>query len=336
MAGSDWIFLIGFLACASSVALAADALLAGRSTTRARMVLAASLLLLAAGFALALEANLPLLPLLALGGLTLAAGYWLAMRARAARQPEAQRPPFSKSVGYVPSRLPAALVVTGLGLIGGAVLAGLDSADVFIPPPGTIVNAMTGDIVKKVVNRTTPQVQELSAELRACDLSVTPPCHYNKPGEPVTVHIGDVVEFSLELFDHNNQPVPYLEMYTEHTIGEIVRRANGSVFSRTYGGLKMHVHWPTRPGENQVDAAPGEPVEIIYPTAAKLGDLTYIAGSTVLFGTKDRVLAHLPDGIMEAGIALTDVGAPASCSYCETEYIRYVNFKVLVTNGGVS
>jgi hypothetical protein len=62
--------------------------------------------------------------------------------------------------------------------------------------------------------------------------------------------------------------------------------------------------------------------------------LTYLPGSTVLFGARGEVLARLPDGIMEGGIALVNVGAPASCSYCETEYTRYVNFKVRVTNDG--
>ncbi|MFZ1990967.1 MAG: hypothetical protein WAW96_14490, partial [Alphaproteobacteria bacterium] len=75
-------------------------------------------------------------------------------------------------------------------------------------------------------------------------------------------------------------------------------------------------------------------VEVIYPRNARFADLTYIPGSTVLFDQMGRVLAHLPDGIMEAGIALTDVGAPPSCSYCGNEYDRYVNFKVTVTNNG--
>jgi hypothetical protein len=123
-------------------------------------------------------------------------------------------------------------------------------------------------------------------------------------------------------------------MYTENTTGEVVRHVNGPVISRSYDGLKMNVHWPTRYGDHREEPAPGKPVEIIYPKTAKLSDLTYIPGSTILFGTKERTLAHLPDGIMEAGISLTDVGAPPSCSYCESEYTRYVNFKVEVTNNG--
>jgi hypothetical protein len=204
-----------------------------------------------------------------------------------------------------------------------------------IPPPGTIVNATTGQVVERVVNRTTPRFVQVTTELSACDLTTTSTCGYVNEGERLTVHIGDIVEFSLSLFDPSNQPVPYLHMYTEDTTGETVRRVNGPIISRTYDGLRMNVHWPTRES-SRGESASTEPVEIIYPKAAKGTDLTYILGSTVLFDQKGRVLAHLPDSIMEAGIALTDVGAPPSCSYCESEYERYVNFKVQVTEIGHS
>ncbi len=216
-------------------------------------------------------------------------------------------------------------LVASLTILGG----GTD-----VPPPGTIVNATTGQVVEKVVNRTTPRFVQITADLSACDLTVTPTCGYVEAGARLRVHIGDIVEFSLRLFDPSNQPVPYLYMYTEETSGTVARYKDGPIISRSYGGLKMNVHWPTRYGDHREEPASRGPVEIVYPRAAGGTDLTYILGSTVLFDQKGRVLAHLPDGIMEAGIALTDVGAPPSCSYCESEYTRYVNFKVQATNDG--
>lgn len=198
-----------------------------------------------------------------------------------------------------------------------------------VPPMGTIVNATTGQVVQTVVNRTTPRFVQVTGEISACDLTTAPTCGYVREGARLRVHIGDIVEFSTQLFDPSNQPVPYLYMYTENTTGE---RVNGRLVS--YDGLRMNVHWPTRYGDLREEPKSSEPVEIVYPKATGATNLTYIPGSTVLFDQKGRVLAHLPDGIMEAGIALTDVGAPPSCSYCETEYTRYVNFKVTVTSYG--
>jgi hypothetical protein len=320
MAGSDWAFLIGVVVSASSVALVSDALVAHGFTGRSSLILSASLVLLTAGLALALGADLPALPLLAIGVLTLAAGCYLVMRAYATFQPGVWSRHLPTITSHVPDRLAAALPIAGIVLLSWAALTGLDSTEASIPPPGTVIDATTGQILEKVPTYTTPQFVELESGdiFDACNFS-RPPCKYAEGNTPLAVHLGDVVEFSIQLFDPSNQQVPYLKLY-------VIKGSRD-----TTSDLEVRLRWQAEHREWHIsDYAPVE-----FPSLPEGGtDLTYIPGSTVLFDNHDQVIAHLPDGIMEAGIALTNVGAPDSCSYCESEYTRYVNFKVQVTDSG--
>ncbi len=223
------------------------------------------------------------------------------------------------------------LVAVLLLAAGGVYIVGLfgfsgHSSPKVVPPIGTVIDATTGQLVKHVSSHTTPQFVQVGGGniLQACDPTTHPGCGVTgEEGAPLRVHIGDIVEFSTSLFNPNDIPVPYLRMYAS-----------------TYGSsagpgdwLTMSIRWPTQAGRMR---GPGriDRVEVIYPHSVMFPSLTYIPGSTVLFKPHDQLLAHLPDGIMEGGIALTNVGPPTSCSYCEQEYQRHVNFEVRVTNHG--
>ncbi len=222
----------------------------------------------------------------------------------------------------------ALLLVAGFYLIKSFVLGG-GSRSMTVPPPGSVIDATTGQVVKHVSSRTTPQFVQVSGGniFHACDRTIHPNCGtIGKEGVPLRVHLGDIVEFSISLFNPNNIPVPYLHMYA-YTYGSGAGPGDW---------IAMSIKWPIQVqfGHHMRSPPPINPVEVIYPHTAPFPALTYIPWSTVLLRTHHRLLAHLPDGIMEGGIALTNVGPPVSCSYCEQEYQRFVNFKMRVTNYG--
>jgi len=208
-----------------------------------------------------------------------------------------------------------ALMLLGVAYIVTSLAASGGSQSTVIPPSGTVIDATTGHAVKHVGSRTTPQFVQIGGGdiFQACNFT-NPPCRYAKGSALLKAKVGDVIEFSITLHDPSNLQVPYMKLYVT-----------------TYGHTaEAHISWKAEHSIYRItDSAAVE-----FPASATAPDLTYIPGSTVLFDQKRRVLAHLPDGIVEGGIALTDVGAPASCSYCEREYERYVNFKVQVTNDG--
>jgi hypothetical protein len=220
----------------------------------------------------------------------------------------------------LPSALAAALLLAAaLAVLGGR-------SKPAVPPPGTVIDATTGEEVARVIARTTPQFVQVGggAIFRACDLTRSSQCGYNQPGTPVRVRIGDVVEFSIRLFNPDNHQVPYLAIYVN----------SWSSSAGPGAWVAPTLRWRTNFESHGPTSVSGEPVEVIFPRDVRLPDLTYMTASTTLFGAKGEVVARLPDGIMEGGIALVNVGAPASCSYCESEYTRYVNYKVRVTDDG--
>lgn len=246
-------------------------------------------------------------------------------------EPPIKQPNFGLRRKPTKRRAFAGLVVALL-LVGSAYLLKLppfsSPSSSVVPPVGTVVNATTGRVVAHVVRRTTPQFVQVGGGgiFEACDRTTHPGCGVTtKKGVPLKVRIGDTVEFSTSLFNPNDIPIPYLKMYAS-----------------TYGTgagpgdwMAMSIKWPAGPGEHLSEPAPIDRVEVLYPHTASSPGLSYVPGSTVLLDPRLHLLAHLPDGITEGGIVLTDVGPPAWCSHCEQGYQRHINFKMRVTDHAV-
>jgi hypothetical protein len=147
---------------------------------------------------------------------------------------------------------------------------------------------------------------------------------------PIHANVGDVIEFSLLLNNGGSVPIPYMKLTTNWT-------------ERPTDELEVYVsiRWPvTRdrheeaigglPSANYRILPPVDPVHIRLPSTG-LYKLDYIHGSGKLFAGDGHILGRLPDGITHYGIALQDVGQPASCFWCAIQFIRYVNFEAKVT-----
>jgi hypothetical protein len=312
-----WAYLAGFaLALASVIATAIYLLGEQRHATYGWLfLLGVPATIFCGGLCLSLAVNVPRPAAIIMAVLTICTGLYLVLWLRRPNQATVSLPAWPSKSQVI------ALEVGAAALLLCAAIASVDTGDSVVPPPvGSVINATTGEVVEKVANRTTPQFVELESGdiFDACNFS-RPPCKYAEGQTPLPVHIGDVVEFSIQLFDPSNEQVPYLMLY--------VIKGSRNMTS----DLEVRLRWQAEHREWHIsDYAP-----VTSPSPLDGGtDLTYIPGSTVLYGPHDHVLSHLPDGIMEAGIALTNIGAPASCSYCESEYVRYLNFKVQVTSGG--
>jgi hypothetical protein len=130
---------------------------------------------------------------------------------------------------------------------------------------------------------------------------------------------GDILKFKLRLHNPGHAPLPYAELYvSEWSSSEADIRVNLDIEMEGRGGTMT----PAGP--------PASPADINLIGAQALTGLAYIPGSTLLEDARSRFLGRLPNGIMEAGIALANIGAPASCFACDTDYVRFVSFKAQV------
>lgn len=190
-----------------------------------------------------------------------------------------------------------------------------------IPPPGTVIDAQTGEIATHVMKQPPRQFAQLErgSIFRACNLATETPCTY--PGhQRIPVHVGDVLSFGIRLIDPNATALPYASFLVAHQFGLLAQ---------------LEMTWPgDAPPPTSGEALrlrKAESVELALPKDfSGYEGLAYIPASTVLEDQNNRVMAQLPDGIMENGIALANIGSPASCFDCSLRYKRYIFFKARV------
>lgn len=191
-----------------------------------------------------------------------------------------------------------------------------------IPPPGAVIDASTGSVMRHVVH-TTPQFVQVGAGdiFRACDLTREHPCAWKADDATISARPGDVVDFAVRLNNGNDNAIPFARLY--------VRRYSSVGLLEA----RVTIEWP---GSHQLyKPAPGveDSAKISLSGGKGFTDLTYIPGSTSLLGSDDRrVIARLPNGIMDTGLKLGEIGAPASCFDCDSKSIRFVHFKARVSS----
>jgi hypothetical protein len=155
---------------------------------------------------------------------------------------------------------------------------------------------------------------------RVCNLTRESPCDY-EPGTMVWASTGDMLKFKLRLHNPGHAPLPYVELYTSEW---------GS--SEADIRVQLDIEMPLWGGGMGPAGVPPSPADIDLPGPRPHSDgLAYIPGSTRLWDEESRYLGRLPDGIMEAGVALANIGSPASCYACDIDYVRFVSFKAKVT-----
>ena len=247
-------------------------------------------------------------------------------------------PPFQRRSWRRKRYAVVALAVT-LVVLASAIVLSPSQGGSSLPPEGSVVNAETG----KVALRVTPEplrgtVDPLDGGPSLAARDVRTEIHYGKPSSsgqrpPIRANVGDVIEFSLVLHDGSSIPIPYLKLAT--TWEPVVTQSPSDELT-----VGISIRWPV-PREEQRENYGGLPsarepilprVDPIHIRLPKVGlyRLDYIHGSGRLFTGDGRMLGRLPDGITHYGIALQDVGQPASCFWCATQYVRYVNFEARV------
>lgn len=254
-------------------------------------------------------------------------------------QPDQEsNPPFQRRSWLRKRYAVVALAVT-LVVLASAIVLSPSQGGSSLPPEGSVVNAETG----KVALHVTPEplrgtVDPLGGGPTLAARNVRTESRYGKPfhnGQrpSIRANVGDVIEFSLLLHNGSSIPIPYLKLVTtwepvvtqppshELTVGMSIRWPVPRDEQReNYGGL---------PSAREALLPSVDPVHIRLPEAG-LYKLDYVHGSGRLFAGDGRMLGRLPDGITRHGIALQDVGQPASCFWCAFEYTRYVNFEARV------
>jgi hypothetical protein len=233
-----------------------------------------------------------------------------------------------------------------IGLLLTAALAGIvawalwsSSSSISIPPLGAIVNAQTGTWSMRAPK--TPAefpagIGGGDTKFRGCDVSTEHPCRYSSSVPPLKAHVDDTLEFTVILNNSYNTAIPYikLEAYV-NKIGE------GGTSSREllHAGIStelavgMSISWPS---EGELGAGPTitrhaeiNEVYIKFPRAGDYG-LRYIPKTSTIHLSKPHFFHYLPDGIMEPGIVLQNVGQPTTCFPCAISYIRLVSFRTRV------
>lgn len=195
-----------------------------------------------------------------------------------------------------------------------------------VPPEGAVVNAENGAVLMHATIKPTRTPVELAQGqlMLACIVSSSIPCHY---ASTLKVHVGDIIKFSVMLVETQDQLIPYLKLTTE-SVGlprqiSIEEPINELSF-------RLSVHWPYALEEgSHIQDFLETSTQLQFPNS-KAYRLSYIPSSTQLLAESGHLVHDLPNGIMENGIALQDVGSPPGCLDCELQYLRYVNFKAKV------
>lgn len=227
-----------------------------------------------------------------------------------------------------------------------------------LPPIGAIVNAQTGawtmTAPKTPVEFPTGIAEGESVEV--CDLSDNPKCRDVRRSTglyaPLKVHLGDTLDFAFELANGYTEAIPYIRIIASagHTwlstpirlkvpknVSEALRRT-GEWRPLT---LSVWVEWPSAAGRLGTGAITTRHphIESAYLQVISPGSYTlqYLPGTTTLQDKHPYFFHYLPDGIMGPGIALQDLGEPADCYPCDSNYIRWVYFKArVVKEPGIS
>jgi hypothetical protein len=202
-------------------------------------------------------------------------------------------------------------------LILGVLTLGNDPAGnaAAIPPPGSIVDATNGKVYPPQAASRFTAASPGSLDtlvLQSCDPEITKPCVFSgEPNEHLPVaRRGDKINFRLYLHNPFDGPISLLKI---RVYWEGERHA---IFVELQwlgiAGKRRHSFEPERAGQPEpYSDRGGFGVTFINQRG---GSLAYIPGSAAIYtspqeGTGNRV-AHLPDGIMDTGIAITDVAAP--------------------------
>jgi hypothetical protein len=192
-----------------------------------------------------------------------------------------------------------------------------------VPPSGTVVSAQTGEVVTSF-QRSTPQDAQVGGGdiFRVCDRTTEHPCQWLRESPPIKVEDGDLIEFGILLNNGGDAAVPYARLTVERWGGGITPEKTNPM------SAKLDIQWNT-------GISRGVHAEVKLEAKGRQGftDFNYVPGSTVLRTRNHRLLGRLPDGIMDNGIALANIGSPASCYYCDQRYIRLVFFEARVNEG---
>jgi hypothetical protein len=198
-----------------------------------------------------------------------------------------------------------------------------------IPPLGAVVNAQTGRWSLHVPITPAKYPAQIGGGpiFAAADLSTTR--KYVNHGEPLKVHIGDIIEFSVTLNNGSNYAVPYVKLNADwHP--QTLEPPSRELY------VNMVVRWPTQEGgstePDSQETTDVKPARIQLPAIGHY-DLVYIPKSSRILNPESHFFHSLPDGILNNGIALQDVGQPSGCFWCAEEYIRFVNFLAQVRRG---
>jgi hypothetical protein len=255
----------------------------------------------------------------------------------------------------------AAAVALGAGIVHGAeyrrrvtvfvalVLVGTGAAAYFVesdvlggdealavPPVGATINAQTGEIAHNAPRSTSQMAQiEWGSIFRSCDRTTEHPCRYSADQGPIRAHPGDLIEFGVRLHNPNDAAVPFARFTVvlwgggRDTVSEKSQGRSGRASQSMTARLDISFH--TGIGSRHIE----EKAEVDVLGARGYTTLNYVPGSTVLRDRHHHLVARLPDGIMDAGLALADIGSPASCYFCDIRYTRFIFFEAKV-NGGRS
>lgn len=203
-----------------------------------------------------------------------------------------------------------------------------------IPPSGTVIDAQTGKPAVSV-QRSTPQIAQLEFGhiFRACDKTAEHLCRYNADQSSIKAKPGDMLEFGILLHNGNDVSVPYAHFTVELWGGESTIIEHGSSGAarerRDPMTAKLDIEYRTGISHDGIE----ESVEIDVPESSGYTALNYVPGSTVLMDRHHHLVARLPDGIMDSGLALADIGSPSSCYFCDIRYTRLVFFRARINDG---
>lgn len=204
-----------------------------------------------------------------------------------------------------------------------AAMRGSPSGKGTLPTPGTVINAQTGESTTSF-QRSTPQNAQIEAGsiFRACDRTTEHPCRWVHGSPAIRVHDGDLIEFGIRLNNGGEPAVPYARLTVALWGGGWTSEGRDAMIAV----LDLQYHSGISSGVEE---------EVKFDAGGGRGytDINYIPGSTVLQTMNHRLLARLPDGIMDNGIALANIGSPQSCYYCDLKYRRLIFFQARVHQG---
>lgn len=222
-------------------------------------------------------------------------------------------------------RLASALAAGAVAAALAVVFASGGHKTASVPPVGAIVNTWTGKWSLRVpaAKASLAQISGGTATFVACNISARRQCRYLPSERTIHASIGDIIEFKDFLYDPQDEPVPYVKLWV--SAGPAGKHASEEL------GVQILVAWPGQLEPEYVQAGNYGDLTIRLPTPGAY-HLTYSPGSTILTSPYNRrLMFHLPDGVMEEGIGLEDLGSPPSCFQCAPAYSRVVSFRAKIT-----